>query len=186
MTNFDDDYEGPNWYGLMYAAITFAVNSPDASTQNAAMLTMPDGNGLPETLSCNGFPLGIESKRERWERPVKYSYVEHAERNAIYAAAREGIKTEGLTLVAVWASCADCARAIIQSGISRLVRYAGTAHTRWDESIAIADTMFEEAGIEVITLTQPILGTPILLRNGSPWTPDGVLDPATPLIYSKG
>ena len=35
---------------------------------------------------------------DRWERPEKYSWVEHAERNAIYAAAREGVRLAGATM----------------------------------------------------------------------------------------
>lgn len=46
---------------------------------------------------------------------------EHAERNAIFWAARKGIATEGLQLFSTDAPCPACARAIIQSGIKRVV-----------------------------------------------------------------
>ncbi len=35
-------------------------------------------------------------------RPIKYQYIEHAERNACFYAAKHGIKLEGTIL---WMSC---------------------------------------------------------------------------------
>ena len=158
----------------MFAAITFAATSPDPSTQNSAMLVMPNGDVIPETLAVNCFPEGVVEIDSRWGRPIKYSYVEHAERNSIYRAAQFGIPTQGLTLLSPWASCADCARAIIQSGITTLVRYVSADHLHWGDSISVADIMLEEAGVAIITLDDPIEGCSPILRNGEPWTPDGV------------
>lgn len=45
----------------------------------------------------------------------------HAEVNAIYAAAKIGIPTEGATLYSTTAPCVNCARAIIQAGIIKVV-----------------------------------------------------------------
>jgi dCMP deaminase len=47
--------------------------------------------------------------------------MEHAERDAIYKAAFVGMQTEGATLYVPWFACADCARAIIAAGITRVV-----------------------------------------------------------------
>lgn len=61
---------------------------------------------------------------ERWNaRPDKYRWVEHAERNAIYQAARQGFSTEGATMYmnTTGQPCADCTRAVIQAGIVEIV-----------------------------------------------------------------
>jgi dCMP deaminase len=63
-------------------------------------------------------PPSEEVLSNRWERPAKYQWVEHAERNAIYNAARMGIPLKGCTAYITLAPCADCTRALIQAGIS--------------------------------------------------------------------
>ena len=54
---------------------------------------------------------------ERQERPEKYYWFEHAERNSIYNAARIGVSTKGSKMyMTCGVPCADCARAIINAG----------------------------------------------------------------------
>jgi len=158
---------------LMDMALGMASESPDPSTQNAAFLAMPNGSPVLETASVNAFPRGVIAHPQRWQRPVKYDFVEHAERNAIFAAARHGISTDGLTIVAVWAACADCARAIIQSGIKRVIRYHHENEpVHWHHTNLNAQAMFSEAGIEVITLVSEHPHAPPLLYNGEKWLPN--------------
>lgn len=138
MTDFD----------YLKVAYGWATLSSDPSTQNGAILV--DASGEIRVKAFNGFPRQVEHKDERWERPTKYSYVEHAERNAIYQAAYLGIPTKGLTMYCPWYACTDCARAIIQTGIRRVVGHNHPSHDgggRWKESIEIANTMFREAGV---------------------------------------
>jgi hypothetical protein len=67
-------------------------------------------------IGYNGFPRGVDDDRDaRHERPVKYKWTEHAERNAIYSSARAGISIDGCTMYLPWFPCMDCARAIVQS-----------------------------------------------------------------------
>ncbi len=155
---------------ICYGHATF---SPDQSSQIAAILVSEVGSPIWCTLSVNEFPTGVGYSDERWERPGKYSWIEHGERNAIYAAARAGIQTEGLTMVAAWAACADCARAIIQSGISKLVTHIpeGADHDRWVASIAVAMTMLSEAGVEVVNVTGQLGDCPLVLRDGKLFQP---------------
>lgn len=56
--------------------------------------------------------LGVKDDTQRFQRPVKYMYFEHAERNAIFTAARHGIRTDGATLYVQALPCVDCARYI--------------------------------------------------------------------------
>lgn len=103
-------------------------------------------------IGYNGFPRGIsDEKVERVRRPAKYVWTEHAERNAIYQAARNGIALAGSTMYLPWFPCVDCARAIVQAGIARLVAIRpGRKDARWDEHFATADTLFREAKVQVI------------------------------------
>lgn len=158
---------------LMSMALGMASESRDPSTQNAAFLAMPNGIPILETAAVNSFPRGVVNNEPRWQRPIKYDFVEHAERNAIYTAARLGISTEGMTLVAVWAACSDCARAIIQSGISRVIRYHHEDEpTHWQDKIMNAEVMLAEAGVEVITLESEHPNAPTLRYNAEAWRPN--------------
>ena len=101
----------------------------------------------------NGFPRGINDDiDERHERPGKYKWTEHAERNAIYNAARHGVRLSGATIYVLWYPCTDCARAIIQSGITGLVAAPGAIIRNgpsWEDDFAISKILLEEAGVQV-------------------------------------
>lgn len=95
---------------------------------------------------CNSFPQGVEVTEERMQRPAKYTFTEHAERNAIYFAAKYGDKLQGGTAYLTWYPCADCARALVQVGIIRLVCY----EPNWNETqygFEAARVILEEGGI---------------------------------------
>jgi len=145
---------------LKYAYEYARDNSTDKSTQNGAFLIATESFFPVEPLifGCNHFPDGVIETPERWTRPLKYSFVEHAERDVIYKAARNGIGTDGLTMVVCWAACADCGRAIIEAGIKHVITHKVAEHDspQWKESIAIADQMFKEAGIKVDRVEGPI------------------------------
>lgn len=108
------------------------------------------------TAGYNGFPRGVDDDAgDRHERPVKYKFTEHAERNAIYNAARNGVALYEATMFVPLYPCADCARGIIQSGITTLVvpqaaseDFSGFDH-RWAEDHRVARIMFREAGVRV-------------------------------------
>src|SRR5258705_4530303 len=113
-----------------------ATYSPDTSTQLGAVI-VTEGTVKSVTASYNGFVIGWIVTSEDHERPRKYLVTEHAERRAIYKAARQGIALEGGTLYCTWAACTDCARGIVESGLVRLVRHhppQDDAVDRWLES----------------------------------------------------
>jgi dCMP deaminase len=155
----------------MKIAMEAATLSPDPSTQNGAAVLLADGRVVG--ADCNRFPVGVTESAERWERPLKYSFIEHAERNAIFNAARQGIKTEGATLVCQWAACSDCARAIVAAGFARLVRVRSDkeAHSQWAEEVALGDEIMIEGGVEIVELPAVGLKIPRLRRNGEIWIP---------------
>ena len=126
-----------------------ALNSPDPTTKVGCVIYTKNR----ETIhGCNDFPSGIKNLPERLERPAKYNWIEHAERNAIYNAVKNGISLDKSTMFLNWYPCIDCARAIIQSGISVLVceNEPNYNHERWGEQFKIVTQLLEEASITVI------------------------------------
>lgn len=128
-----------------------AASSKDRSTGIGAILITGDGAHIQD---CNRLPEGIEDTDPRSERPAKYLYWEHAERNVIYHAANIGARTKAGVLYTTGIPCADCARAVIQAGIWSVVvwkRGSGLEATdRWYESIKAGREMLEEAGIDIV------------------------------------
>ena len=127
------------------------LKSKDERTQIGVVIVGKD-NEIVST-GYNSFPRGIvDDISERQERPEKYFWFEHAERNAIYNAARIGVSTLGTTMyMTCGMSCSDCARAIINSGISKIVLREGRGATnqKWQESSQRSMEMFKEAGVIV-------------------------------------
>lgn len=123
--------------------------SKDKSIGTCAIIADEDNRIV--SIGYNGFPTGCNDEvAERFERPAKYLYTEHAERNAVYNAARLGVVTKGCTMFLMWFPCADCARAIIQSGIKKLVCYKPDLDTpKWGEHFKVAIEMFNECNVEI-------------------------------------
>ena len=95
-------------------------------------------------------PRKIDEKIDRWQRPLKYKYVEHAERNAVYNAVRHGTPLEGSIAVVTMFPCCDCARALIQVGVSNIVTTTpNLEHPRWGDDFKISMEMFQEANVDV-------------------------------------
>ena len=140
------------WVEYFYNIANEVKNkSKDKRTQIGAVIV--GNNKEIVSTGYNSFPRGINDwDEERQERPEKYYWFEHAERNAIYNAARIGVSTKGCTMYLTCGMvCADCARAIINAGIVRifLKRGGGAKSDKWLESAARSEMMFEEAGVSV-------------------------------------
>lgn len=163
-----------NYKALLADAYRLAVNSPDPSTQIGAFLISHKGQQEWLTRTFNSPTNGWEMTESDWERPAKYALLEHAERNTIYNAAKYGICTAGATLVASWAGCADCCRAMVQAGVQTLVRHyppTDDATDRWLDSIAIGDRILSSGGVKILDVVGPIPGAPKILRGGEWFDP---------------
>jgi dCMP deaminase len=99
----------------------------------------------------NGFPRGVDDDiDERHERPAKYDWTEHAERNAVYNAARYGVRIEGSSMYSSLFPCISCSRAVIQSGITAVVtRSPDLSHHRWGDEFLFSQSLLGEAGVHV-------------------------------------
>jgi dCMP deaminase len=142
-----------NWQSYFKGiALQVKNKSKDNRTQIGAVI-VGRGNEIVST-GYNSFPRGInDNLPERQERPEKYYWFEHAERNALYNAARIGVSTEGCTIyLTCGIPCADCARGIINAGIRKVVcdEHPTVANDdRWKEHAIRSLQMFKEAGVEV-------------------------------------
>jgi dCMP deaminase len=107
-------------------------------------------NAPPSALKLT---LADSYEAVRKDRAWKYFMLEHAERNAIFAAYAEGKLLVGSTMYTTLFPCADCARAIVAAGLSRLV-VLGLAKDpirdeKWLEHYRHADRMLAMAGVDV-------------------------------------
>ena len=123
--------------------------SKDRSRQVGCVIVGPDYD--VRAIGYNGFPRGVDDDvSDRHDRPNKYAWTEHAERNAIYNAARAGVSLRGCSMYLPWYPCIDCARAIVQSGIDRLfVAPPDEEDPRWGDHFAFARQLFDEVGLTV-------------------------------------
>lgn len=149
-TNTSATQEQMSWdeYFLNIAEAV-SLRSKDQSSKIGAVIVGP-GHEIRST-GYNGFPRGMnDDDIAKQERPLKYKYFEHAERNSIYNAARFGASIEGCTMYCPWPPCSDCARAIIQAGIKKLVVKHGIlmCPQRWHEDMVIAADMLRECGVK--------------------------------------
>ena len=142
-----------NWDEYFYEmANLVATKSKDTSTQIGAVIVGPD-NEIRST-GYNSFPKGLnDDLEERQERPEKYYWIEHAERNALYNAAKIGVSTKDCTMyLNCGIPCCDCARGIINSGIKKIYICETdiTKSSHWLEHSKRSMVMFEESSIEVL------------------------------------
>jgi dCMP deaminase len=143
----------PDWHSY-YLSIckVVAARSKDPATQIGCIIVGP-AHEIRST-GYNSFPRGIrDDVPERSERPEKYLWIEHAERNAIYNAARAGTPLEGCTIYVEIMPCMDCARAIVQAGIVEVVvdadRMRQFSSEFYNKHFLLAETLLSEAGVRL-------------------------------------
>jgi dCMP deaminase len=128
--------------------------SKDPSTKVGAVLV--DDSRTVVGMGYNGFARGVSDSEHRLnERDLKYKYVVHAEVNAILAA---GLRAKGCVLYvypsfAIPCICHECCKTAIQAGVREVIGFTPTAEVaerakRWQESIDIARSMCDEAGVK--------------------------------------
>ena len=141
--------------------------SHDPRTKVGAVIV--DDQKRVVSMGYNGFPRGVNDSDERYnDRSTKHLFVCHAERNALDNAPHS---VEGCTMYVPLLPCNECAKSIIQNGISKVVSYKTNREDtfNWD----ITRTMFQEAGVLLYETEREI--NPYA---GQPWlrTYDGKLN----------
>ncbi|MEG0424060.1 MAG: dCMP deaminase family protein [Erysipelotrichaceae bacterium] len=127
-----------------------ALRSKDPSTQVGAVIVSPQKkvvgigyNGFPNGCSDDEFPWGREGDYEA----TKYPFVVHAELNAILNSSKD---LHGCSLYVSLFPCNECAKAIIQSGIKRIV-YESDKYATSDNTMA-SKRMLKAVGMELVQL----------------------------------
>jgi len=129
---------------FMSLAYLVADRSKDPNTQVGAVIVESENRIL--STGYNGFAPGIAETAARWERPVKYDYVIHAEINAIAHAASKGISLQGSTLYVTHAPCMNCFKTVIASGIRKVVTDQMLAG--WEKEQDLAISLSKESGVQ--------------------------------------
>jgi dCMP deaminase len=136
---------------LLDHAIAAAAASPNKIRKVGAVLVAAD----TEITGCNAFPPGIKALPERAVGDNRFIWLEHAERTAIFEAARRGIATEGATLLSTYFPCTDCARALVQSGIKTLMTPRPDYDDPvWGESFRTSAAILAEGSVNVVLLAE--------------------------------
>ena len=125
---------------IMLLVETWAkCRSKDPNTKVGACVYDPDSGTM--YFGYNGFARGVTDSTTRWQRPIKYEYVIHAEDNAIIKALRGLGNLSQCIMYCTHKPCHKCMSKIIQVGI-KTIYY----HTPHDDS-KITDELAAECAI---------------------------------------
>lgn len=149
--------------------------SKDPSSKIGCVVVGHKGQILSQ--GYNGFPRGIEDRMERLiDRETKYHLVVHAEKNAIYNACLNGVSLDRASMYVYGLPiCSECAKGIIQVGITDVYLYYSHINRRqdWLESWNKSRALFDEAGVTVHVVYDEIPGSRLTACPNceSPWEP---------------
>ena len=157
MTEKRKDYISWDEYFMGVAQLA-ARRSKDPNTQVGACIVSEDNKIL--SMGYNGFPRGCSDDEFPWGKEhqdddpynAKYFYSTHSELNAILNY--RGGSLEGSKLYVTLFPCNECAKAIIQSGIVKVV------YEREYYSSEASKRMFEEAGVECVKYGEGSISLP--------------------------
>lgn len=100
----------------------------------------------------NGFPEGIADDERLNDREQKYAIVLHAEMNALIQAGRDARDSTLYLWGMPGPPCQNCAKHLIQAGITRVVTRPGELEPRWADQIQAAYGILEEAHVLINTV----------------------------------
>ncbi len=133
---------------FMGIAVLSSLRSKDPNTQVGACIVSQEKKIIG--VGYNGFPIGCSDDDLPWAREgewleTKYPYVCHAELNAILNSPISSLK--GATLYVALFPCNECAKAIIQTGIRKVVYLSNKYETT--DSTKASRMMLSAAGVEL-------------------------------------
>ena len=141
-----EDYLSWDEY-FMGIAFLSGMRSKDPSTQVGACIIDEDKKIIG--IGYTGFPMGSSDDTMPWEREgdfleTKYPYVVHAELNAILNSIKS---LKNSTIYVTHFPCNECAKAIVQSGIKKVV-YFSDKHKDLETTKA-SKKILENANVEI-------------------------------------
>jgi len=140
---------------FMGVALLSAKRSKDPGTQVGACIVNQKNKIVG--AGYNGLPAGCDDDEFPWDKTgeflqTKYPYVCHAELNAILN--NIGMDLHGCRIYTALFPCNECAKAIIQAGISEVIylsdKYAG------NETSVASKRMLDTAGVSYRKVTPSI------------------------------
>jgi dCMP deaminase len=140
----------PDWsdYYLGLAKVV-SQRSHDKHTQHGCVIT--DQNNRPLGLGYNGFPHGLDDKNLPLDRPDKYPWMIHAERNALSNCV---VRPDNGIAYITGQSCNDCIMALWQEGIKKVIMIDDHGTKLFDkEAQKIFDTFIKMSGMVVYKTT---------------------------------
>lgn len=134
--------------GFLHAADKISKMSKDQSTKVGAVFS--DSEGEVINYGFNGMPRGIKDSLERNERPEKYKWFEHAERNTIYNVARPDASSK--IMLSTHFPDMEGARAAVSVGVASFytpsVNFASLSPQELKETKRVKE-LFSEANLQL-------------------------------------
>lgn len=138
---------GRHEYFLRMAQVV-SLRSHDSQTVHGAVFVKDD---RVISTGYNGFPAGMPDEYLPNVRDQKYKFINHAEENAVYAAASLGVSLKGATAYITGIPCSNCARILISVGIKKWF-IGNKGHKRSREQILLTEFWIEQGGVEVVQI----------------------------------
>ena len=143
--------EAHRFFDFMTMVYLVAMKSKDDNTHIGAVVVGADNE--VRSTGYNSFVRGLnDNVSARQERPEKYFWFEHAERNAIYNATLIGASLKNCRMYTNGVPCMDCARGVVQSGIKKVVVdeiWDKENSDKWADEVKRSLEMFGEVGVDV-------------------------------------
>jgi dCMP deaminase len=121
--------------------------SPDPKTRVGAVIL--DQYNHVRSVDCNHFPSGVNETPERLNnKEEKLKYIAHAERNALDIC---DTNVRGGTAYITLQPCYECAKSLIQRGITRVVTGIDVNKQKYyGDFVNYSLPMMTESGIKVV------------------------------------
>jgi len=137
---------------FMGVAVLASLRSKDSNTQVGSVIVNSENkiistgyNGFPTLKDADADLIFPWSKTSSNEYETKYPYVIHAEANCILNASQP---VKSCSLYVTWYPCHECAKLIVQSGISKVVYLNTHDEPEYGQSLKVSQQMFKLARID--------------------------------------
>lgn len=119
--------------------------SKDPEQKVGCVLVSPDRRHF--SVGYNGFAKGIiDSKGRLEDKDFKNELIVHAEQNAVY----NSTDVNGWTAYSTKHPCTNCANALIQAGVTKVVSPRLDGSSAWYPNQHKAKSLMLEAGLELV------------------------------------
>ncbi|WP_407865458.1 deaminase [Phyllobacterium phragmitis] len=132
----------------MKLAFEVSRSSPIISRKVGAVIVAQDDSVIASSANSLPFPSLPTEVGELNGDTAKAYWIEHAERAAIFEAARKGVPLAGTRMYTTFFPCTSCMRAIIQSGIAELICPPPEFnHEKWGQEFYHAELMLRWSSV---------------------------------------